>query len=417
MSRVFYTTLITFVIFSSSIQAADNSWSGFKLGVGIGGMNSQSKDKTTSSHEFDESFSYTTPNDPTSDIAESNATGREHDNIRGVSDSASDVNNSNLDASAGVTDSSTNTWIGNNLDSESLGALTSESYDQGTNIYNRNYTINEYFTGNGFSSNDLSKSRLFGTIEAGYDWQLNDSFVFGLNASFNLSSKRKANGTGYGDNTSGWDESYSYDSRSYSDNGVTGTGGTSTTGATSFTGTQNTNVANAYAPGNEDTQTSSTSVNSFVETGNSIDLGARLGYLATKDTLLFVSGGYSAIKAKQNLAYSSTAGLGGSSSEFGHSGSTNSYNYDTRVSNSDTRHGYYIGAGLETRIKANASIKLEYRYADYGKMTSRYNKDETITDGGDNQFEFYDTMNGSSSLRHQSEISTHSIRAVLNYHF
>lgn len=406
--------LIASLFISTPLLAADKSWTGFKIGVGIGGLNAQSKDKTTSSHTFTDNGSVTTPdfapnsNVNPSDVPTYDMGTNAHENLRGLGSGDSVVNTQNLDTSAGVIDSSTSTYIG-------PGNNTSIS---GTNIYNRDYSFSELFSGNGFSSNDLSRSNMFGTIEAGYDWQLTDRVVFGLNASFNLSSKNKAKGTGSGSNTANWSESYSYDSRTYTDNAVSGGGGGGGgSPATVWTGTQNSNIENAYAPGNNGFQSSSTSVNSSVETGNSFDLGARIGFLATEDTLVFLSGGASAIKAKQNLTYSSNANLDGIS-EFGTDGETNSYNFSRSSSKSDTRVGYYVGAGIETRLTANASLKMEYRYADYGKMTSRLNSNETLSDNtGANVLEFYDSIGGSSSLKQESDITAHSFRAVLNYNF
>lgn len=406
--------LIASLFISTPLLAADKSWTGFKIGVGIGGINAQSKDKTTSSHNFEDSGNFTTSdveqNGENSDIPNySNVGANAHDNLRNESlNSTSNLNAANLDLSAGVRDDSTSTFVGTQEDST--------GYDAGTNIYNRNYSFSELFSGNGFSSNDLSKSNMFGTIEAGYDWQLTDRVVFGLNASFNLSSKNKAKGTGSGNNTANWTETYSYDSRTYTDNAVGAGGGGEAQQADLWTGAQKSNVANAYAPGNNGFQSSSTSVNSSVETGNSFDLGARIGFLATEDTLIFLSGGASAIKAKQNLTYSSHANLDGIS-EFGTDGDTNSYNFSRSSSKSDTRVGYYIGAGIETRLTANASLKMEYRYADYGKMTSRLNRNETLSDTGANVLEFYDSIGGSSSLKQESDITAHSFRAVLNYNF
>jgi outer membrane immunogenic protein len=84
--------------------------------------------------------------------------------------------------------------------------------------------------------------------------------------------------------------------------------------------------------------------------GNLLMAGARLGYLTTPDTLLFVSGGYA------NAGLSDThldARLDGISEE---SATIDGHRFS----------GGFLGGGIETRINDALSIKAEYRYVDFG---------------------------------------------------
>jgi outer membrane immunogenic protein len=391
-----------FLASSSAVMAENKSWSGLKIGIGIGGQISETKDNTTASHNFQDSGSHTSSSDPTSDTT---------NNTFGTNSKELDLlTNTTLDTAASLNDNSTATWTGGSQ----TGGTAPTGFNEGTNIYNRNYQAAESFMGSGFSSNDLSKSNAFGTIEAGYDWQVNDKIVVGFNASYNLTSKNRANGTGGGQNSAGWTESYTYNNITNTyDSGAGGGGGDP---SYSSGGNQNT-LAPSSAYSNTGNQTSQVGVNSSIETGNSFDLGGRIGFLANNDTLIFIAGGASAIRAKQNMSYSSNATLDGSSTH-GEEGDSNSYNFTASQSNGDTRIGYYLGGGIETRFSDNISAKLEYRYADYGTMTRNSNGSPTLTDATNgNVLEFYNTIVGTNSLSHSSDITTQSIRAVLSYNF
>ena len=76
-----------------------------------------------------------------------------------------------------------------------------------------------------------------------------------------------------------------------------------------------------------------------LESKYGFDGGLRLGYLVTPNTLGFVSGGYS----WQRLEISAA-------------GDSLSWNAD----------GYFVGAGLETVLADNWTLKSEYRYSNYG---------------------------------------------------
>lgn len=64
-----------------------------------------------------------------------------------------------------------------------------------------------------------------------------------------------------------------------------------------------------------------------------------------------------------------------------------------------TLHGYFLGAGLEKDIGKNFRLKVEYRFADYGK--------ETLFDGSD----------GCCDARLRVDSSVHSVRLGMSYVF
>lgn len=81
-----------------------------------------------------------------------------------------------------------------------------------------------------------------------------------------------------------------------------------------------------------------------VETGRDLYFGARLGFKAGDNALIYAKGGYT--NAKYNIR--------------ANNGTTNySQDFDT--------DGYRIGAGAEYAINNNAFVKLEYRYSNYSK--------------------------------------------------
>lgn len=74
-------------------------------------------------------------------------------------------------------------------------------------------------------------------------------------------------------------------------------------------------------------------------------VGARFGYSAASNILLYVKGGYTNVRAKARYA-----GTAGSFSE------------------SDTLDGFRLGAGAELVGESNFA-RIEYRYSDYGKYS------------------------------------------------
>ncbi|HEY0568571.1 MAG TPA: outer membrane protein [Xanthobacteraceae bacterium] len=110
----------------------------------------------------------------------------------------------------------------------------------------------------------------------------------------------------------------------------------------------------------------------------------RLGVLVTPATLLYAVGGASWINVESNTTCSIAGG----------------YCLAARNQTNDTtRAGWTVGAGLETMLMGNWLARVEYRYADYGKI------DNTFFAGT------ADTITVSEDLR------THTAKVGLAYKF
>jgi outer membrane immunogenic protein len=107
----------------------------------------------------------------------------------------------------------------------------------------------------------------------------------------------------------------------------------------------------------------------LIEFQNSWSIGARLGVLATPATLVYGTAGYTQTDVDI---------LGGALS--------------TELS------GYFLGGGIETFLASRWTLKLEYRYTDYGS-------ENLLNIGGNN------------GLNVDLDTTTHSARAVLSYKF
>jgi len=122
-------------------------------------------------------------------------------------------------------------------------------------------------------------------------------------------------------------------------------------------------------------------------------IGARLGYLATPDTLLYLLAGYS--QAEFDDPSISINYDGGS---------------DTFKTSLDTFSGVTVGLGMETRLDHNWGLKLEYRFTQFS--------DEELfsfTDGDYyGKYNQYYTEQGISA---DLEPSLHTGRVVLTYRF
>jgi opacity protein-like surface antigen len=108
-------------------------------------------------------------------------------------------------------------------------------------------------------------------------------------------------------------------------------------------------------------------VESRVEFGNSWSIGGRLGYLITGSTLLFGSGGYTQAKVSLESHFA------GDSSAYNNNTPQNEgiqASYDISSENDEWLDGYYLGGGLETLLTDHWSLKLEYRFSDYGSIST-----------------------------------------------
>lgn len=85
------------------------------------------------------------------------------------------------------------------------------------------------------------------------------------------------------------------------------------------------------------------------------DLTARVGYLVTPQTLLYVRGGYSNARVRTTATVDSK-----------------------RVSSSDNLDGWMIGGGAERLITDHISARLEYRYSDLGEGPSKFDRHQIL---------------------------------------
>lgn len=112
-------------------------------------------------------------------------------------------------------------------------------------------------------------------------------------------------------------------------------------------------------------------------------VGGRIGWLSSPTTLLYVTGGYTEAKFDQvNLV--DFAGI----------------NSD-RIIRGTSFDGWFIGAGLETQLINNLSLRLEYRYSDFGE----------------DRLTVFRESDGAAQFFKDVDLSTQSIRAVLSYKF
>jgi outer membrane immunogenic protein len=148
-----------------------------------------------------------------------------------------------------------------------------------------------------------SSTDVLGTIEAGYDYQVNNTIVVGIGGHFN------------------------------------------------FVGERTKSAVNAVCPdafGTSCVQTLST------EYGNSVGLTGRLGFIAGQDFLVYGLGGI---------------GFGEVSTTYRVDASGFFFDGHFTVAKSEWRAGYIVGAGVEKYIRDRTTIKVEYRYEDYGDLS------------------------------------------------
>lgn len=266
-----------------------------------------------------------------------------------------------------------------------LNAAHDTSYD----FTNESDEGSEWFNGDANGNSNLGKGLGFGTLDATYDWQVSDNVVFGVIGNYDVSARSKVKGNASGGANAGWDYT---DYNDYS--GSEGSPGTDCS------------ESGCYSTSNANSRTGATS--SF-ETGNSGALGLRLGFLANKDTLIYATGGWTTIKVKQNASYRSNVGLDNDE------GYANEYSYSSNASKSSNESGYFVGAGIQTKFSDHISAKLEYRYSDYGSIKNRNNASGDLVSGPD--LEYSTDLSGTSSINQKTDLTLHTIRAVVSYDF
>jgi outer membrane immunogenic protein len=176
----------------------------------------------------------------------------------------------------------------------------------------------------GDHSGDLGKADFFGTIEAGFDYQLGSSFVVGIFANYDF-GKAKLKNTSNAD--------------LYEDSSFRGDG----TFETEY------------------------------EVGDSWAIGGRLGFLATDNALIYVLGGYTEadIKAESTIEASDSY----------------PYPY-YHTSENGWEDGWFVGGGIEALLMDNISLKAEYRFNDYGTVKNNnydFIDSQYLRDAGNDQ--------------------------------
>ena len=124
--------------------------------------------------------------------------------------------------------------------------------------------------------------------------------------------------------------------------------------------------------------------------GNSWAIAARIGWLPTERTMLYALGGFTEADIHQDGSI--FADLGPSSFKEG-------------VGGSGWQSGWVVGGGVETMLSDNWSIKGEYRYADYGSLSSH--REEPLFQGEGGSID----VGGDRS----DSVTEHSVRAVISY--
>jgi outer membrane immunogenic protein len=207
--------------------------------------------------------------------------------------------------------------------------------------------LNDYVNGvysYGGERSDLGKFGAFGTIEVGGDYQM-DRFVVGAFGDFNFGDLKA--------------------------------GGKS--------------AAPAYCHTNINNNCTTTAIHSvWYKVNNSWDAGVRLGYLLNDRNLVYALGGYTSADIKSGARLDQYV-----------NGNAAPYQY-VYSSQSGWKSGWLIGAGWETALTDHITFKAEYRYADYGTVSSIYQYNNGPYNGG---------------ARSSGQIAVQSVRAALSYKF
>jgi outer membrane immunogenic protein len=126
-------------------------------------------------------------------------------------------------------------------------------------------------------------------------------------------------------------------------------------------------------------------------------LRGRLGY-AVGNTLLYVTGGLAYANFKHSHhAFETGVGVGCSDAA----------NYCDIPGSSSRKLGWTIGAGAEWAMNRNWSVKAEYLYVDLGEVDSTSDMNRFSVPNGQ----------GQSIIRHEADLSIHTVRAGINYRF
>ena len=127
-----------------------------------------------------------------------------------------------------------------------------------------------------------------------------------------------------------------------------------------------------------------------------LTVSARAGFLVTPEALVYGLVGWSWAKAEVNAF---------EGCDFNGSGSSLCGNSDVFANNDETVDGLTLGAGLEWMALEHMSVRLEYRYTDFGSIDA-YGSYQGPDSGG-NLYE----------VSTDTDINVQSVRMTLNYRF
>jgi outer membrane immunogenic protein len=167
--------------------------------------------------------------------------------------------------------------------------------------------ISPFVSSAGQHETDLGDAAFFGTVEAGFDYQLGTSVVIGVLANYDFGKTKL-------DNES------------------------ATVVTSEFIG----------PPVVIDSATYETKW----EIGDSWTVGGRLGFLAMDNALIYVLGGYTQAKVKSESSLSADSNA----------------DFSFATSHSGWEDGWFAGGGIEALLTDHISLKAEYRFADYGSV-------------------------------------------------
>lgn len=267
---------------------------------------------------------------------------------------------------------------------------TSGPYDIHDHDVGEWFAWQENLNGAAAGSGHHGRTNIFGTVEAGYDHQIGGG-VIGVFANYDFGSRKRTNFSGSGS----W--AFSEDHLPL-DCDVDGE-----------------NCASAGAPDDVYVYESGpVSINGAVRQKDSWAVGARAGALVgNNNTLLYVTAGYTQTKV-QIAGVSTLLADPVSGSYFLEEGALPDSVQSVAWSRSKWRNGYFIGAGAETKVTDNVSVKLEYRYSDLGKMSASGNNSGVLVSEYDEDYAMPISTAGGTNLR---KIQRHAVRLVFGYRF
>jgi outer membrane immunogenic protein len=214
----------------------------------------------------------------------------------------------------------------------------------------------------GENESDLGKAGLFGTVEAGFDFQMSRNLVVGILANYDFGEKIKASSETFGS------------LEAQINDGII--------------------ITDVFGSSEFDTK---------VTMDDSWAVGARLGLLSSESTLLYVLGGYTRAKFGGALFLEGEACV-----------DVDCVDVFLSDSNKKWRSGFFVGGGIETMLTENLSLKGEYRYANYKSLSfaSDFTDDDPLVNGVEDPNAFF-----SAESAFRADPVVHSVRAVLSWHF